>query len=73
MRVVLPKDGVHSLLNLGAFKGVGLCHDHMLLLSGDVGLCKEVPTLNFCRELDFMFLQAQQALIVVGDELQKLG
>ena len=71
MLVVLPKDGVHSLLNLGAFQRVGLCHDHLFLLFGDVGFSEEMPSLNFCRKLDTMFLQVTQALIMVSDGLQK--
>ena len=38
MLVVLPQDGVHGLLDFGAFQAVCLSHHHLPLLFGDVGL-----------------------------------
>ena len=71
MLAVLSKDGVHGLLNLGALQGVRLCHHHLSLLFGDVGLGQKVPSLNFSRQGHTMLLQAAKTLIMVCDELQQ--
>ena len=73
--VVLPKDGIQSLLDLGALQGIGLGHDHLFLLLGDVGFRQKMPTLNFCRKFDrkydTMLFDSAKSIVMVSDELKE--